>query len=252
MSWRRAACLLGLAVLVALPGCYASSAARQSRRMVESGFDMDDFGPWVFLTGPGSLVVAGGNLLVGSVIPLRGGVHPLEPETKWYHAYKGAMRPVDEVAILCHRERSTWLTGIRRADGGGWQAARQEKWHFPVCIEALPARYEVEVHYFSRETEIDDHESVSRQAESTEPSTAFWEAEAGQVYLLSVEFGEPAPAKNAPPQRHIPRSRDIGTTWWGLEESDWYVRIDRVASSEALEGPILAHRRAWQRYEAVR
>ena len=241
-----------LAALLALPACYASSASRQSRKMVESGFDVDDFGPWVFVTGPGSLILAGGNMVLGSMIPLREGVHPLEPETKWYHAYEGSMRPVTEVAILCHRERATWVTGIRRGTGDEWQNARAEKWHFPVCIEALPGRYEVEVHYFSRETDDSDQESVSRQAESTEPSVAVWQADAGQVYLLSVEFGDPEPARNAPPQRHIPRSRDIGTTWWGLEESDWYVRVDRVADARNVQGPVLQHRKAWERYEALR
>ncbi len=244
--------LLLLAALLALPGCYASAASRQSKRMVESGFDVDDFGPWVFVSGPASLLLAGGNMVLGSMIPMREGVHPLEPDTKWFHAYGGKMKPVSEVAILCHRQRATWVTGIRRTAGEEWQNARAEKWHFPVCIEALPGRYEVEVHYFSRETEKDDQESVSRQAESTEPSVAFWEADAGQVYLLSVEFGDPEPARNAPPQRHIPRSRDIGTTWWGLEESDWYVRVDRVADVASVEGQMLEHRKAWQRYEAIR
>ena len=33
------------------------------------------------------------------------------------------------------------------------QAARHQRWHFPRCIEVLPGRYELEVHYFVRRTE---------------------------------------------------------------------------------------------------
>ena len=219
---------------------------------MRAGFDLDDYGPWVIVTGPGSLLVAGGNMLVGSVIPLGGGVDPREPEAKWFRAYTGPMRPEGEVALLCHRERATWITGIRPVNGERWQAARYEKWHFPVCLEALPGRYELEVHYFWRETEKDNEDSVSRQAESTEPTTLVWTAEAGQLYLLSAEFGDPQPAQGVPPQRHIPRSRDLGTTWWGLEESDWYVSIDRVSDLDSIEGPVLDQRGAWLEYECRR
>lgn len=243
---------LGLAVLLALGGCYAGAAARTSGKLVHAGFDLDDFGPWVVVTGPGSLLLAGGNLLVGSVVPLGGGVDPREPEVKWFHAYPGPMRPASEVALLCHRERATWITGIRPASGGRWQPARYAKWHFPVCIEALPGTYEVEVHYFWRETEKDDEENVSRQAESTAPSTAIWRAEAGRVYLLTAEFGDPVPAQGTPPQRHIPRTRDLGTTWWGLEESDWTVRIAAVGDTSALAGPLAKERRQWMEYECRR
>lgn len=244
--------MLALLLLPGLAGCYASSAARNSRKLVRAGFDLEDFGPWVVVTGPGSLLLAGGNMALGSVLPLGGGVDPREPEAKWYHAYPGAMRLAEEVAVLCHRERATWVTGIRPADGGRWRAARYEKWHFPVCIEVLPGRYELEVHYFWRETEKDAEESVSLQAESTEPSTRFWQAEAGRVYLLSVRFGDPEPARGTPPQRHIPRSRDLGTTWWGLEESDWYVLIAPVADWSVVEGPVAAQRQAWMDYECRR
>jgi hypothetical protein len=244
--------LLALLGLLAATSCYTASAARGSRRLVRSGFDLEHFGPWVVVTGPGALLLAGGNMLVGSVFPLGRGVDPREPEAKWFHAYEGAMRPASEVAVLCNRERATWITGIRPATGGRWQAARNQKWHFPVCIEALPGDYELEVHYFWRETEKDSEESVSRQAESTEPSTVRWRAQAGHVYLLSAEFGDPAPAQSMPPQRHIPRSRDLGTTWWGLEESDWTVRIDPVADWDDLEGPVREQRRAWMEYECRR
>jgi hypothetical protein len=243
---------LALACSLALTRCYTASAWRQSQRMVRSGFDFEVFGPWVIVTGPGAVVLAGGNLLVGSVVPLHRGVDAREPEVKWFHSYAGEMLPVEQVAILCHRERATWITGIRPAQGGSWQSARHQKWHFPACIEALPGRYELEVHYFRRDTDEGGDESVSRQAESTEPSTAFWEAQAGRVYLLSVDFGDLGPAQGPPPQRHIPRSRDLGTTWWDLAESAWYVRIEEVADTAALAGPLLEQRRAWQRYQGGR
>ena len=89
-------------------------------------------------------------------------------------------------------------------------------------------------------------------AESTRPSTILWEAEAGGVYLLSAFLGDPQPARGRPPQRHIPRSRALGTTWWELEESDWYVRIRRAATLSTLEGPVLEHRRAWAKFESQR
>jgi hypothetical protein len=248
--WGRAAPLL---LLAAATACYASSASRQSGRIVRDGFDFDERGPWILVSGPGSLVVAGGSFLVGSVFPLGGGVDPREPEVKWFHAYPGPMRAGEEVAILCHQDRATWVTGIRPAvPGAAWQAARQEKWHFPACIEALPGRYVLEVHYFARETEDDRENSVSRQAESTQPSTALWEAEAGRVYLLLPEIGRPGPASGAPPQRHIPRSRSLGTTWWDLQESEWSVQIEEYARWDSVSGPLAEQRQAWARWEARR
>jgi hypothetical protein len=244
--------LLLMACLLLLASCYASSASRRSGRIVRDGFDFDEHGPWVLLSGPGSLLLAGGNLALGSLVPLGGGVDPREPEAKWFRSYSGQMRPGEEVAILCHREPFTWVTGIRPESGGAWQGARHEKWHFPVCIEVLPGHYELEVHYFARESDDDHETSVSRQAESTRPSTVFWEAEAGRVYLLGAFLGKPEPAEGPPPQRHIPRSRALGTTWWELEESDWYVRIEPASDWSSLEGPVVEQRRAWMEYEARR
>ena len=53
---RRLAVLAAL-VSCALPGCYTSSALRQSQRVMESGFDVDALGPWVVIAGPGSVLV---------------------------------------------------------------------------------------------------------------------------------------------------------------------------------------------------
>lgn len=231
-------------------GCYTSSALRRSERIVRRGHDLDTLGPWVILSGPVSLLIAGGALAVGSVLPLGDGVDPREPEAKWFHAYPGAMRPAQDVGILCHQLPATWITGIRLEAGGEWQAARHEKWHFPVCIEALPGRYQLEVHYFAREHEDDRELSVSRQAESTAPSLVVWEAVAGRVDLLTVQLSAPQPARDPPPQRHIPRSRALGTSWWELEESEWNARIEPVARWDELEGPIRAQRAAWVAWEA--
>ena len=45
--------VLALALSVGLSGCYVSSAAQRSRRLVAEGFDVESRGAWVALTGPG-------------------------------------------------------------------------------------------------------------------------------------------------------------------------------------------------------
>jgi hypothetical protein len=131
-------------------------------------------------------------------------------------------------------------------------AARHEKWHVPRCIEVLPGRYELEVHYFLRETEGGRERVVTRQAESTEPSLVEWNADAGGLYLLSAALGPPAPASGTPPRRHIPRSRSLGTSWWELETSEWTARIERLPSWESVDEPLREHRRVWIEYERRR
>ena len=248
---------LSFAVLVVvagawLPGCYTTSALRRSERVLASGFDFDALGPWVLIAGPGSMLVAGSVLAVGSVIRLGDGVDPREPPDKWFHSYAGVMRRPEEVGVLCHQDIATWVTGIRAQGSDSWRVARFEKWHFPVCIEALPGRYELEVHYYTREHEDDQELSVSRQAESTAPSVIVWEATAGQVDVLVAEISAPGPAPGAPPQRHIPRSRALGTTWWNLQESSWVVRIDPLGTWDDIEGPLDAQRSAWVKWEQRR
>lgn len=245
--------VISLLLALALPslcGCYAASALRQSERVLRRGFDFDALGPWVLVSAPGSMLVAGGVLAVGSVLPLGDGVDPREPREKWFAGYAGAMRPPHEVAVLCHQDVATWVTGLRAEGSGRWHVARREKWHFPVCIEVLPGRYELEVHYYAREHEDDQELSVSRQAESTRPSVAVWDAEAGQVDLLVAEISTPEPAPGAPPQRHIPRSRALGTTWWELQESTWVVRIDRLGGWDTVAAPLAEQREAWSEWEA--
>jgi hypothetical protein len=231
-------------------GCYTTSAMRQSERIVRAGFAFDDLGPWVLVAGPASVLVAGGALAIGSIVPLTRGVDPREPDAKWFTGYSGPMRAPEDVGLLCHRDGATWVTGMRSEAGGSWAVARHEKWHFPVCIEALPGRYELEVHYFARQHEDDRELSVSRQAESTAPSIIVWHAEAGQVDALVAEISTPQPAPGMPPQRHIPRSRALGTTWWELQASSWVARIDRQAAWDALDGPVPDQRSAWVEWQA--
>lgn len=246
----RLLCILWASSLLA---CYASTAARQSKRLLRAGFDLEERGPWVVVSAPGSVLLAGGNMIVGSMIPMSK-IDPREPEAQWFHLYPGQMLPVEEVAVVCHEQRSTWISGIRPVpppgQQGGWLDARLEKWHFPDCIEALPGSYDLQVHYFFRETGDDADRSVTRQAESIRPSTVRWNAQPGQVYRLSVEIGRSEPANGLPPQRHIPRSRSLGTTWWDLEESDFSIRIEHVAAWDGIEGSIHEQRRNWARYES--
>ncbi len=246
-----AAALLALLTLP-LAGCYTKRAMRAAEKTVASGFDFDSHGPWVLVTVPGSLLLAGGQLAVGSLVPFGKGVDPREPAIKWYHAYPGVMRAGEEVGILCHADPAAWVTGIRPSSGGPWHMARHEKWHFPVCLEALPGRYEIEVSYFEREHEDDRQESVNRQAESTEPTYAVWEARAGQIDRLEVQIGAREPAQGQPPQRHIPRSRALGTTWWELNESEWFVRVVSDGPWKVQEGVIVDQRTAWATWETKR
>jgi hypothetical protein len=233
-------------------GCYAKHAARHSERIVREGFDFDDHGPWILLFGPLSLVVAGVDFALGSIAPIHGGVDPREPEEQWFHAYTGAMRAPEEVAILCHASRATWVTGIRDAGAEAWRPVRDEKWHFPVCIEVLPGRFDLEVHYFAREHDDELEQSVSRQAESTVPSLVTWDAQAGRVYRLHARLGPAQASASRPPQRHIPRSRALGTTWWGLEESEWTAEIEPVGSWADAPETLARQRQAWVQWEERR
>lgn len=239
-----------LLLLASLPGCYTSSALRRSERIVAFGTDFDALGPWVLVAAPASAVVAGAAFALGSVVPLTSGVDPREPAAKWFAGYTGPLRDAAQVGFLCHRDAATWVTGIRESGKAVWQSAREEKWHFPVCLEVPPGRYELEVHYFARQHDDDRELSVSHQAESTEPSIIVWESAAGQVDTLVAEISGAAPSPGLPPQRHIPRSRALGTTWWELEESIWYARIDRQGAWTQTEPAMIAQREAWAVWRA--
>jgi len=237
-----AVCLALAGLLVA---CQAPTAMRRSERIVHQGFDTDERGAWVVVTGPGSLLLAGANLAVGSFVPLG---PPLEPDQKWFRSYSGPMLPRAQVAVLCGRDHATSVERIRRPEGG-WIAARHEAWHFPLCIEVLPGHYELEVAYFRRDSDDASDRSVTLQAESTEPSVVEWEAEAGGLYELFAELGPRSPAAGGAPRRTIPRSRSLGTSWWELETSAWSARIARLPSWEAAPPEILEARGAWEQYE---
>jgi hypothetical protein len=237
-----------LALALCLGGCAFSDAARRSERLLDDGFDREEHGGWVVLTGPGAVLLAGGNLLVGSFVPLG---PPLEPDEKWFRTYDGPMLPLDRVAVLCHRNEATRIDRMRRP-GGAWVAARHRAWHYPRCLEVLPGRYELEVGYFHRATDRGDEQLVTLQAESTEPSGVAWEAEAGALYELWVVVGPRAPASGPAPRRHVPRSRALGTSWWELETSAWQARIGRVASWDDADPAHAAARRAWEEYERAR
>jgi len=241
--------VLALASLLLLVACQLPNALGRSRRMIREGFDTDEHGRWVVLTGPASLLLAGGNAVVGSVVRLG---PPPEPGSKWFRSYAGPMLPQSEVAIACHRGRATSVDRIRRP-GGEWVVARYEPWHYPRCLEVLPGLYELEVQYFRRDTDDEGSERlVTLQAESTEPSVVEWRAEAGALYEIWAELGARAPAAGPAPRRHIPRSRSLGTSWWELETSPWSARLGRVPSWEEADPGIVEARRVWEEYERDR
>jgi hypothetical protein len=248
MSGSRARAGLLLAASCLAIACQLPAALRRSERIVASGFDREEHGAWVVLTAPAALVLAGGNALVGGFVRIG---PPPEPEVKWFRGYAGPMLARERIAVACHRDRATTVERIRRS-GGEWAAARHESWHFPRCLEALPGRYELEVHYFRRDTDEASERLVTLQAESTEPSYVEWLAEAGGIYEVGAALGPRAPAAGPAPRRHIPRSRALGTSWWELETSAWSARIGRLASWEAAPPGVLAARDAWQAYERER
>jgi hypothetical protein len=234
--------------LFLLAGCQLPNALRRSERMLREGFDAEERGGWVLLTAPASLLAAGGNALVGGFVRLG---PPPEPEVKWFRSYAGPMLGRDRVAVLCHRARATSVDRVRRPEGE-WVAARHEPWHFPLCLEVLPGRYELEVQYFRRDTDDASERFVTFQAESTEPSVVEWRAEAGGIYEVFAVLGPRAPAAGPAPRRHVPRSRSLGTSWWELETSSWSARIARLASWEAAAPAVQAARGAWESYERDR
>jgi hypothetical protein len=236
---------LALASLLVLAACQLPNALGRSKRMIRSGFDADEHGRWVVFTGPASVLLAGGNALVGSFVRLG---PPPEPGSKWFRSYGGPMLPRTEVAVVCHRSRATSVDRIRRS-GGTWVAARYEPWHYPRCLEVLPGLYELEVQYFRRDTDEGGERLVTLQAESTEPSVVEWRAEGGVLYEIWPTLGDREPAAGPAPRRHIPRSRSLGTSWWELETSPWSARIAPVESWEAADPGIVEARRIWEAYE---
>lgn len=254
MRWRNVSRrAIALALLLGASGaqtaCYTRAAWQRSQRIVERGFDFDKRGPWILFSAPGSLLVAGGNLVVGPLIPTP--IDPREPGQSWFHAYPGPLREPAQVAILCHREPGTWISRLRPI-GGEWRAARFETWHFPACIEAPAGDYELQVEFFLRRSDEDRDGALTQQSESTQASFVAWSARAGGVDWLVPVLGAREPSQTLPPLRHVPGSRALGTQWWELEESEWSARIEPAGRWEGMDAELRDQRERWSRYEKRR
>ena len=252
---RIARTLLSLLLCSGLTACYVPSAMRRSAGIVSDGWDTEKRGAMVVLTGPGSLVWAIGDFVLNAIVPVRYDgyflVDDREPTETWFRRYGGAMRPREEVAILCHQESATVVRAMRRVDENDWREARHQRWHYPECIEVLPGTYQLIVSYLLRETTGTREDMTTHHVESTEPSALRWDAAPGSLYTLSAVLGDRSPASGPLPRSRLSRRSDLGTSWFELEVSDWHAQIDRVASPESLNEPILAWREAWERYEAL-
>ena len=228
-----------------LAGCYWHAAARHAKPIVQAGWNLDDRGPWVVVIGPIMTLVGGLDFLFRSFIPGDGA----EPDEKWFRFYTGPMLPVDQVAVLCHADTSTLVHTIRVMDGGPAIPARHRRWHFPLCIEALPGLYELEVHYFLRRTDDVHDETSTQHAESVEPSRVAWFAEPGGVYALRAVLGGTTQSPSPAPRSRVSRRSSLGTSRFELKEGEWSAEIERLASWEALDEPVLEHRAVWERWE---
>jgi len=235
------------ALTTALAGCYWSSAARHAGPILSRGWDVEERGPYVILTGPVSTVWAGAELAVRSVVP----GEAAEPAEKWFRFYTGPMLAESEIAILCSSERAVHVHTIRQMEGGARFPARYHSWHFPLCIEALPGLYELEVHYFVRRTEDARDRTSTEHAESVEPSRVAWYAEAGGVYALRARVGATGQASAPTPRSRVARRASLGTSHFELEEGEWAAEIERLASADDLDVAVYEHRAAWERYEQL-
>ena len=243
-------------LVVCLAGCYVPSAGRRSARILERGWDPDERGALVILTGPVSLVHATADFLVHALVPLDYDGYFLvdrsEPSVQWFRRYAGPMLPLASVAVLCHEQRATLIEAIRDDGGQEWRAARYQEWQFPKCVEVLPGRYEIAVSYLMRRTDDARDAKSTMHIESTEPSTVRWSAEAGGIYQLRAVLGEPKPAPGPAPRSRLSKSQSLGTSWLTLEVSEWSAEVVRLDTWEALGEPVLEHRAAWARYESGR
>jgi hypothetical protein len=242
-----------LLLLLFASACYMPSAGRRAGRILAQGWDPDERGALMALTGPVSIVHATADFAVHALVPLDYDGYFLvdrrEPEVQWFRRYGGAMRPLEQVSILCHAERATFVAGIREQGSTEWREARNQSWQFPKCIEVLPGRYELAVDYLLRRSDDARDEKTTMHVESTEPSLVSWNAEAGGVYLLRAALGERKPAPGPAPRSRLSKSQSLGTSWLTLEVSDWVAEIERVESWQAIGVPVPEHRAAWARYE---
>jgi len=245
---------LPILLVACLAGCYVPSAGRRSARILERGWDPDDQGALMILTGPVSVVHATADFLVHALVPLDYDGYFLidrrEPSVQWFRRYAGPMLPLSEVAVLCHEQRATFIEAIRDEGGAEWRTARNHEWQFPKCIEVRPGRYEIAVSYLMRRTDDARDAKSTMHIESTEPSTVTWIAAPGGIYQLRAVLGAAKPAPGPAPRSRLSKSQSLGTSWLTLEVSDWSAEIVRVASWEALREPVLDYRDAWARYES--
>jgi len=242
---------LALVLAAAVTACALPDAARRSSATLKQGWDFEANGLRVLYTGPGAVFMAAGDLALYSMRP--GSVSSAEPDVKWFRFYDGPMRPEEEVAILCHLDRATHISSIRRSDDPVAVAARYEPWHYPACIEATPGEYEITVSYYSRKTVEQDLSATTTTAESTTDSTTQWNAKAGAVYVLAAVIGKPAPAPGrGPTYKPRRRSKELWDTSFTLEVSHWKAAIVQLPETAQLELPIKAQREIWRQHEAER
>jgi len=242
-----------LAVVFAacVTACALPQAARRSSETLKRGWDFDANGLRTLYTGPGATLMAAGGLAFYSMRPAQAA--SAEPDVKWFHFYDGPMRPQDEIAILCHLDRATHISSIRRIENPVAVAARYEPWHYPACIEAMPGDYEIKVSYYSRETVERGLSATTTTAESTTDSTTQWNAQAGAVYVLAAAIGKAALAPGkGPSYKPRRRTKELWDTSFKLEVSHWKAMIVQLPETARLDVPIRAHREAWRRHEGSR
>jgi hypothetical protein len=254
------ACVALLLCLVLL-GCYIPSATRRSAGIVRDGWDTDRWGGYVVLTGPGMSLLAVGDFAAHAFIPLHYDGYFLidrkEPDEKWFRFYNGPMQALEEVAILCSRERSTHVTTIRTEGHERATFARHRKWHYPQCIEVLPGTYELAVDFYSRETFRREFSVATYSTESVTPASVAWSPEAGEVYELSAVLGDVTPAPGTAYQgttvKRLTRTKtNLGASEFTLDEGHWLALVEKVASLDHFEAPVVEQREAWKRYEMRR
>ena len=180
-----------------------------------------------------------------------------EPDQKWFRFYDGPMLGIEQVAILCSRERATAVTTIRTAEHERATYARHKKWHYPQCIEVLPGTYELKVDFYSRENLRRDMTFATYSTESTSPATITWSPGPGEIYQLTAILGDVTPS---PGEKYtgttiktLTRSKtNLGANEFTLDEGHWIAVVERVSSFDAFTSPVNEHREAWKRYEVYR
>lgn len=241
--------------------CYLPSASRRAGRMIADGWDTDARGARVAVTGPAMTIVALGDFLVHALIPLHYDGYFLtdrrEPKQKWFKAYPGPQRSLEQVAILCKAKRELHVASIQGPYDDQPKEARHEAWHFPECLEVLPAEYRLTVEYYARRHYDTNSQDSTFTTESTTPAVVDWAAEAGTVYRMDALLGkvEPAPGTERPGStiKRIPQGRHkLGTSEFLLDIGTWYVMVEPVLSWDEIEVPALEVRANWARYETLR